>query len=160
MKKTFKPILILCCALITWTILNSSKATENQQQNIKEAILKIHAEIKTAAENLDSEALYQHVLDVNDVIIEDGALRLTRNEALDVTRQGLQGINDLSYTYNHKNIEIVSPTLALWTGTGTSAFTTQSGQYISIDFAETVVFTLRDGYWKILHAHRSSPNTN
>jgi ketosteroid isomerase-like protein len=92
------------------------------------------------------------------VIIEDGHIRWTRQEASSSTRQGLQGLKDLSYTYTQKYVTEVSPAVTLWVGEGTSAATLQDGRQISAPFAETIVFVQRDGQWKVLHAHRSVPN--
>ena len=121
MNKVTKPIIILCCASVVFAIQNNNKATEGPQQAIEKAILKVHEEMKAAAENLNIQGLYEHVLDTNDVIIEDGNLRLTRKEAFDLTSQGMQRIKELSYSYSHKNITVISPTTVLWTGTGSAA---------------------------------------
>jgi uncharacterized protein (TIGR02246 family) len=130
-----------------------------QQKAIEKAILEVHAKMKKAAENRDADALYDFVLDTDKgVIIEDGRLLRTRKEALDSTRQGLQGITDLSYTYNQKHITVISPTVALWVADGTSSVTINDGRKISVPFAETIIFVQRDGQWKVLHAHRSAPN--
>jgi ketosteroid isomerase-like protein len=41
---------------------------------------------------------------------------------------------------------------------GTSSGTLKDGRYVEAPFAETIVFVQREGQWKVLHAHRSSPN--
>jgi len=161
MKIVLKVILILSCISVVWAAQNNGTNLESDQQEaIKKVILQVHSEMKTAAENLKADELFKYVLDANDVIIENGALRPTRREALNITRQGLQGIKELSYTYNHKNITVISSNTALWTATGTATVILEDGRNITNNFAETVVFVLREGQWKILHAHRSAPNTN
>jgi len=161
MKIVLKVMLILICISVVWAAQDNRTYLEpDQQEAIKKAILQVHSEMKTAAENFKADELFKYVLDVNDVIIEDGVLRSTRREALNITRQGLQGIKELSYTYNHKNITVISPNTALWTGTGTTMVILDDGRNLTNDFAETVVFVLREGQWKVLHAHRSAPNTN
>ena len=161
MKIVLKFILVLICISVVWaTQDNRTNLEPYQQEAIKKAILQVHSEMKTAAENFNADELFKYVLDVNDVIIENGGLRPTRKEALDITRQGLQGIKKLSYNYNHKNITVISPNTALWTGTGTTNVVLDDGRNFINDFAETMIFALQEGQWKVLHAHRSVPNTN
>jgi hypothetical protein len=40
---------------------------------------------------------------------------------------------------------------------GESTATTTAGQAFTTPFAQTVVFVLRDGAWKAIHAHQSAP---
>jgi len=153
MKKLISIIIILTCV----SFLLAAKSNQNvispaQQKSIEKEILKAQEEMQKAANNFNADELFKFVLDVNDVIIENGELRATRKAALDITKDGFKGIKELTYTYNHKNINVISPTAALWTGTGTTNIVLEDGRKITSDFAETVVFVLRDGYWKVLHA--------
>lgn len=147
---------IVCLSLAVGS--NQNLIPPAQQKNIEKEILKIHEDMKKAAENFNTDALFQHVLDSNDVIIENGVIRQTRKDAYEITKQNLEGIKKLTYSYNHKNIAIISSTTAIWTGQGTIKVKLDDGREITRDFAETIVFDLQDGQWKVLHAHRSSPN--
>ncbi|MBN1974156.1 MAG: nuclear transport factor 2 family protein [Sedimentisphaerales bacterium] len=159
MKKVFSTILILTLVSVLFAARsNPGDISPAQQKTIKNEILKVHDEMKKAGESLNADELFKYVLDVNDVIIENGVLRATRKTALDITKDGFQGIKELTYTYNHKNINVISPTAALWTGTGATNIVLEDGRKITSDFAETIVFVQRDGRWKVLHAHRSSAN--
>lgn len=159
MSNVFKAILVLACVSVVWAVQNDKcDMSAEQQQAIEKAILKVHEDMKMAAQKLDVETLYSHVLDSKGPIIEDGRLRRTRQEALDSTKQGFQRITNLSYTYNHKNITMISPTVVLWVAEGTSLSTIEDGRKFFVTFAETIVFVQRDGQWKVLHAHRSIPN--
>jgi hypothetical protein len=40
---------------------------------------------------------------------------------------------------------------------GESVVTTTAGDTFTAAFAQTVVFVLRDGDWRAIHAHQSSP---
>jgi hypothetical protein len=83
----------------------------------------------------------------------------TRQEALNATKEGLQGLKDISYTYNQKHITLISPTVALWVADGTTSATIiEDGREINVDFAESIIFIQKDGQWKVFHAHRSVPN--
>jgi ketosteroid isomerase-like protein len=115
--------------------------------------------MQQAAQQGKVDSLYKYVLDVaKGVIIEDGKLRLTRQEALETTWQGMQGLKDVSYSYTQTYITMISPTVALWVGDGTSSAMLKDGRQISAPFAESIVFVMKDGQWKVLHAHRSIPN--
>ena len=146
-------LFLLCAAMSTGNDVSSTR-----EEIIRKQILEVQEEMKAAAENFHPDELFNYVLDVNDVIIENGLLRTTRKDALNITRQGFEGIKELIYTYNHKNIRVISPSTVLWTATGTTTFALEDGREITRDFAETLVFVLQDGQWKVLHAHRSSPN--
>jgi ketosteroid isomerase-like protein len=129
-----------------------------QRQSIEKSILAVHVQMKQAAEKRDVEGLYRHVLKMdNGVIIENGNIRVTRQQALDATRQGMARLQELVYTYTHKYITVVSPDTALWVADGSAAATMDDGRQITAPFAETILFVLREGEWKVLHAHRSTP---
>jgi ketosteroid isomerase-like protein len=114
--------------------------------------------MRSAAERLDAAALYAHVLDTaTPPIIENGALAETWGAALARTTRGFQGLTGVGYTYTRQSITALSPTIALWVAAGTATATLADGRQVSAPFAETMVFVQRDGQWKVLHAHRSSP---
>ncbi|MHC4310821.1 MAG: nuclear transport factor 2 family protein [Planctomycetota bacterium] len=161
MSILYKVIVVLACVSVVWAMQNDKSDTAKEQQTaIEKAILKVHVAMMKAAENLDAEALYSHVLDMNKgVIIQDGRVLKTRQEALNATKEGLQGLKDISYTYNQKHITLISPTVALWVADGTTSATIiEDGREINVDFAESIIFIQKDGQWKVFHAHRSVPN--
>lgn len=139
---------------------DNSEITKEQVAAIEKEIMKVHAEMIKAAENSDAESLFSHVIDgCKGVIIQDGRILMTRQESLDATMQGLQGLKDISYKFNSKNITVISPTTAVWVADGTTSVTTlEDERQLSFQFAETIVFTLKDSQWKVFHAHRSVPN--
>lgn len=160
MSNTLKLLLLLACfSLVGITQCNRKAISFMQQQAIESAIFDVQTKMKEAAERRDVEALYNYVLEMDKgVIIEDGRIRWTRQEALNSTRQGLQGVKDLSYNYTQKKITVISPTVALWVGEGSSSATLQDGRQFSVPFAESILFVQKDGQWKVFHAHRSVPN--
>jgi ketosteroid isomerase-like protein len=168
MSNIFKAILILVCVSVVWAVQSegpSSKSDKSavsseQQKAIEQEILKVHVEMVKAAENSDPEGLFSHVIDgCKGVIVQDGIITMTRQDALEATKQGLQGLKDISYKYNRKNITVISPTTAVWVADGTTSVTTvDDGRQLSFAFAETIIFTQKDGRWKVFHAHRSVPN--
>ncbi len=160
MATVLRVLLVLACVPLMWmTQHDTKKMSIEQQQAIESAIVDVHSRMQQAAQQRDVDALYEYVLEMDKgVIIEDGRIRWTRQEALSSTRQGLQGLKELSYSYTRKYVTVVSPTVALWVGEGTSSATLEDGRQISVPFAETIVFVQIDGQWKVLHAHRSIPN--
>jgi len=160
MSKIVKVVLVLAFVSVVWASQgNQNDLAADRQRAIEQAILDVHAEMKKAAENLEVEALYSYVLDtIPGPIIEDGRLTRTRQEAFESTRQDFQGITGLSYTYARKHVTVLSPTTALWVAEGTGDVTLSDGRNISAPFAETIVFVEKDGKWRVLHAHRSTPN--
>ncbi|KAA0231720.1 DUF4440 domain-containing protein [candidate division KSB1 bacterium] len=115
--------------------------------------------MQQAAQQGDGDALFAHVLETDKgVIIDDGRIRWTRQDALNATKQGLQGLKDLVYSYTKKNVTAISPDAALWIGEGVSSATLQGGRQISMPFAESILFVQKDGHWKVFCAHRSVPN--
>ena len=161
MSILYKVIVVLACVSVVWAVQNDKgDTTSEQQQIIERLIMEVHAAMMKAAENLDAEALYSHVLDMNKgVIIQDGRVLKTRQEALNATKEGLQGLKDISYTYKQKHITVISPTVALWVADGTTSATIiENGREINVDFAESIIFIQKDEQWKVFHAHRSVPN--
>lgn len=148
------------------SIASSSRAQEIQAAagpaatTIEAAVRAAHVEMRRAAEKLDASALFEHVLDTTGTppIIENGRVAQTRAAALERTATGLGQLSALAYTYEHDNITVISPTVALWVADGTALATLKDGRRLEAPFAETVLFVQKDGQWKVLHAHRSSPN--
>ena len=156
-----KVVLVLVCVSVVWAMQdNQSPISPDQQKAIEKEILKVHHKMIKAAENSDPEELFSYVLDgCKGVIVQDGRIVMTRQEALDATKQGLKGLKNISYTFNNKHITLISPTLALWVADGTTSVTiVEDGRQLNFSFAETIIFTLKDGQWKVFHAHRSVPN--
>lgn len=151
---------MLACVPVVWMTQHDSKKMSSEQElAIEQAIIDVQEKMQQAAQQGDVDALYEYVLEMdNGVIIEDGRIRWTRQEALNSTKQGLQGLKDLSYAYSQKRITVISPTIALWVGEGMSSATLQDGRQISVPFAESILFVEKDGQWKVFHAHRSVPN--
>jgi ketosteroid isomerase-like protein len=123
------------------------------------AIRRSLAEMRTAAERMDAEALYAFVLDTRvPPVIENGELAATRQVALERTTLDFQGLASLAYAYEQESIVLLSATTALWIGSGTARARLEDGRELSVPFAETVVLLEDAGRWKVLHAHRSVPN--
>jgi uncharacterized protein (TIGR02246 family) len=125
---------------------------------IEEAVLATHAEMARAGEAVDAERLFSFMLDTDKgSVIQNGVFLATREDALGRVKANLRGISRLEYRWKRQNVTVLSPEVALLTAEGESVATTVEGQVFTTPFAQTVVFVLRDGRWKALHAHQSSP---
>ncbi len=126
--------------------------------DVEKAVMARLAEIQDAAESLDPEKLFGFVLE-NDkgALVQNGNLFLTREAALQSTKQGFEGLEKVTYRFDQQHISLLSPTVAIVTGEGVSSATTVDGRTIETRFAQSVVLILKDKEWKVFHAHRSFP---
>jgi ketosteroid isomerase-like protein len=126
--------------------------------DIQKAVLIRLAEIQRAAQALDPDKVFSFVLE-NDAgaLAQNGKLFLTRTEALESTKQGFQRLQKVDYQFDQQHVTLLSPTVALATGEGSSSATTADGRTFNTRFAQSVVFVLTNGDWKVFHAHRSFP---
>lgn len=125
---------------------------------IERAVLARLAEIQKAAEALNPEKVFSFVLE-NDggALAQNGKLFLTRSEALESTKLGFQRLQKVSYRFDEQHVTVLAPTVALVTGEGSSSTTLEDGRALTAHFAQTVVFVLTNGEWKVFHSHRSFP---
>ena len=115
-------------------------------------------EIQVAAQKLDPEKVFSFVLEnKKGALAQNGTLFLTREEALDSTRQAFSGLQKVEYQFKQQHITMLSPGVALAIGEGSSSATTADGRSFSTPFVQSVVLVLTNGEWKVFHAHRSFP---
>jgi uncharacterized protein (TIGR02246 family) len=125
---------------------------------VEEAVLAASAEMERAAEAVDAERLFTFMLDTDKgLVIQNGVFLATREEALHQVKSNLRGISKIEYRWKRQHVTVLSTDVALLTAVGESIATTTEGQVIATPFAQTVVFVMREGHWKALHAHQSSP---
>ena len=125
---------------------------------IEKAVLETSAQMTRAAENLDVDRLFSFMLP-NDrgSIVQYGNVLQTREQALAQTREGFRGIRSVEYRWKRQQVTVISPTVALLVSEGEAHMTTEQGASFSRSFAQSLVFVLTDGQWKVLHAHQSAP---
>jgi ketosteroid isomerase-like protein len=154
-------ILVLVVALVTVTVITILHGQSNKsfdQTEVEKAILARLTEIQNAAEALDPGKVFSYVME-NDkgALIQNGKLFLTRQEALESNKQGLAGLQKVEYQFDQQYVTLLSPTVALATGEGLSSATLKDGRIFNTRFAQSVIFVLTNGEWKVFHAHRSFP---
>ncbi len=127
-------------------------------QDVSKAVLARLAEIQDAAQALDPDKVFSFVLE-NDLgaLAQNGKLFLTRKEALESTKQGFQGLKNVSYQFDEQHVSLLAPAVALATGEGSSSATLDDGRTLTTRFAQSVVFIFTNGEWKVFHSHRSFP---
>jgi len=126
--------------------------------DIEKAVLARLAEIQSAAQTLDADKVFSFVLE-NDqgALAQNGRLLLTRSDALASTKQGFQNLQKVEYRLDPQHVTLLSPTVALVVGEGSTSATTDDGRTFTNRFVQSVVFVLTNGEWKMFHAHRSFP---
>ncbi len=127
-------------------------------QSIEDAVLAVSAEMTKAGEAVDADRLFSYMLETDKgSVIQNGVVMATRQEALERVRANLRGISRIQYDWKRQYVTVLSPEVALLTAEGESTATTTSGDTFTRPFAQTVVFVLKEGHWKAIHAHQSSP---
>lgn len=152
-------ILILVFALLTVTvitILHGQSNKSSDQTEVEKAILARLTEIQDAAQALDPDKVFSYVME-NDKgsLIQNGKLFLTRQEALESNKQGFAGLQKVEYQFDQQYVTLLSPMVALATGEGLSSAILKDGRTFNMHFAQSVIFVLTNGEWKVFHAHRS-----
>lgn len=151
-------LIVLFVPLLLLSQNNLQTISPKQQQAIENAIFDVQAKMKAAAEQHNVDSLFQYVLEMDKgVIIENGRIRWTKQNALETTKKGFEGLKALTYTYTRKYVTVLSLTVALWVGEGSSSATLEDGRQFSVPFAESILFVQKEGQWRVLHAHRSVP---
>ncbi len=125
---------------------------------IEQAVLACHDQTLAAAEALDLDRLLGFVAETDrGSMIGNGRLFLTRADTVANTRERFQGIKAIKYETHERHVTVLSRTAALVTTTGDVHATTTDGRAFSVPYAQSIVFVLVDGAWRVLHMHSSSP---
>ena len=152
-------ILVFISAVLAAQSNTGNMSSSEQQQALEKSVLKTFQQMNEAEINLDADKFFSYILDFDKgLIIQDGRLFKTRQEAYEAVKQGFEGISQLKRTYEQTYITIISPETVLLTARGTSTVTLLDGRVLSGPFAASIIYVLRDGQWKVLHGHYSIPN--
>jgi uncharacterized protein (TIGR02246 family) len=160
MTRVIKVVIVLACASVVWAMQSTPpQLNAEMQKSIEKAVLETHAKMMEAEKALDAEEFFKYILDFdNGMIIQDGTMFKTRQEALDIVQMGFEGVSAIDRTYDRTYVTVLSPQTAVLTAKGTSSVTLQTGQMVHGPFAVSMVFVQRDGRWRLLHGHYSTPN--
>jgi uncharacterized protein (TIGR02246 family) len=129
-------------------------------KSVEDAVLAVSAEMTKAGEAADADRLFSYVLE-NDKgsVIQNGVFLTTRQEALERVRNNLgrSSSSRIQYRWKRQYVTVLSPDVAVLTAEGEVTATTSAGETFTTPLAQTVVFVLRNGSWKAIHAHQSTP---
>ena len=151
-------ILIVAGSLVSLAARGAWPKAGADAKSIEDAVLAASAEMTRAGEAVDADRLFSYVLDnEKGCIVQNGVILATRQEALERVRNNLRGISRLQYQWKRQYVTVLSPEVALLVAEGDSVATTTTGETFTTPFVQTVVFVLKAGAWKAIHAHQSSP---
>lgn len=151
-------ILVLLGVLLPAAAGGRASAASTDTKAIEDAVLAVSAEMTKAGEAVDADRLFSHMLETDKgSVIQNGVIMVTRQEALERVRRNLSGISRIQYQWKRQYVTVLSPEIAILTSEGESTATTTGGVTFSSPFAQTIVFVLKGGIWKAIHAHQSSP---
>jgi ketosteroid isomerase-like protein len=125
---------------------------------VEQAVLAANAEMIAAANSLNVDAFFDFIVDTDrGMIVQNGAVFRTRQEAYDAVKRGLQGVAKIDRRFENPQVTVISPDTALLVSNGSMTATLEDGRVIQARFAVSLVFIRRDGRWKVLHGHYSAP---
>ena len=125
---------------------------------IKKAVLETNARMAQAANSMDVDAFFTHIVDTDkSVIIQNGKVFKTRQEAMEAVKRGYMGVAKVDRRFDNPQVTVISPDVALLASEGTVSATLTDGRTMDARFAVSLIFVRRDGEWKVLHGHYSMP---
>ena len=152
-------IVVLVSAVLAAQSNTGNVPSLEQQQAIEKAVLNTYKQMSQAETSLDADKFFSYILDFDKgLIIQDGRLFKTRQEAYYTVKEGFEGISNLNRVNEQTYITVISPDTVLLTARGTSTVTLLDGRVLSGPFAASLVFVQRDSQWKVLQGHYSIPN--
>lgn len=133
-------------------------ATVPSEQAIRDAVLDVNARMTKAADNLDFDGFFSHILDTDKgSIVQNGTVYKSRQEAMDAVKAGMTGVAKIERRFVSPQVSVISPDVALLTSEGTLLATFTDGRTVDGRFAISMIFVRKDGEWKLLHGHYSAP---
>ena len=155
------PFCMLVAGLLATVLLRAESkpaAPDPATAAVEKAVIETSAKMTQAANSLNADAFFEYILDSGKcVIIQNGDLFKTRQEALAAVKRGFVSLTKLERQIDNPQVMVISPELALLTGEGTTNATLADGRVMTSHFAVSLIFQLKDGQWKVLHGHYSTP---
>ena len=153
-----RSLLVLAALVLSASRGGGVSGTQTDARAVEAAVLAVHAEMTRAGEAADADRLFSYMLETDKgSVIQNGEILATRQEALERVRENLRGISRIQYRWKRELVTVLSPEIAVLSAEGESIVTTAAGDTFTAPFAQSVVFVLRAGAWKAIHAHQSSP---
>ena len=152
-KRRFIIITIISATVL---ILQAANDQASDQAAIEKAVVEAYHRIN--ASGTDVDRFFADILDFNNgMIIQNGTLFKTRQEAYDTVKKGFEGVAKVQRDCDQTYVKVLSPRHVLLTGTGVTKISLENGQSFNSPFAVSLVFQLDHGQWKLLQGHYSVP---
>lgn len=153
-RATCASVVLLGCVSVN----GGASGPQSGTQTVEAAVLAVHAEMTRAGEAVDADRLFSYMLETDKgSVIQNGEIYATRQQALERVRGNLRNVSRVQYRWTRELVSVLSPEVAVLSAEGESTVTTTAGDVFTAPFAQSVVFVLRGGSWKAIHAHQSSP---
>ena len=129
-----------------------------QRAAIEKAVLEADDRATLAGQERNADKLFDfmHENDKGSVVMNGNLLR-TRDQARSQVRDNFRAVSQIEYRWKQRLVTVLAPEIALVVSDGESTVTSPQGSSFVASFVQTAVWMLKDGQWKILHAHQSSP---
>jgi uncharacterized protein (TIGR02246 family) len=120
---------------------------------IEKAVLAANEAVTHAAEARDAERFFSYIA---GSIVQDGVVSMTPQAVRARVEPGFRAPVKVKYNWRQQHVTVLAPGTALLVSEGETVVTTDQG-VVTQPFAQSAIWVLRDGQWKILHAHHSTP---
>ena len=159
-KSTLARRIVSAVVLLTVAVALAQAGSDRTASDdaIVKAVLETNAKMTKASNSLDIDAFFAYIVDSDQcVIIQNGKVFKTRQEALEAVKRGTLGLTKVDRQFDNPQVTVISPDVALLASEGTVTATLSDGQTRESRFAVSLIFVRRDGQWKLLQGHYSVP---
>jgi hypothetical protein len=146
------PVIAICLAVLTLAACNQN-LTKPKMAAVESEVLAVHEQMIKAAEALDTEKMFQYILDSEETVIQNNDRIENRQQAMQSVSKSFEGVRKLQYHIKQRQVTVLSPTMAEMTVKGKSVMITDDNRVFTTPFSQTLRFVLTDGEWKIQYAH-------
>ena len=141
---------------ILFTLLCAAPLLAQNVSSIEKAVLAANDEVTRAAEARDADRFFAFMLDTTKgSIVRDGVLSLTPQDARARVEPEFHAPIRVVYHWKQQHVTVISSSVAMLVSEGEGVVTSERGS-VTTPFVQTAIWVLRDGAWKILHAHHST----
>jgi uncharacterized protein YlxW (UPF0749 family) len=150
MQRIF-PIIATCLTVLLLASC-SQNLTISKKAAVESKVLAVHDQMIKAAEALDTEKMFHHILDSEETVIQNNDRIENRQQAMQSVSKSFEGVRILQYHIEERQVAVLSPTMAEMTVKGKSLMITDDNRVFTTPFSQTLRFVLTDGEWKIQYA--------
>ena len=145
------PIIATCLAVSMLASCNQN-LKKSKMAAVESEVLAVHEKMIKAAEALDTEKMFQYILDSEETVIQNNDRIENRQQAMQSVSKSFEGVRKLRYHIEQRQVAVLSPTMAEMTVKGKSVIITDDNRVFTTPFSQTLRFVLTDGEWKIQYA--------